>query len=227
MARQNHYRVILSTCWLLDKIVNFPLIGDNSDERTRSLRSQEQEPDMNKANLSVVLLLAGLLAACNSTESALNIQGQSETATASPQVATATESPTQSAPPPAKQTLQPGKLYIAPIIGAPLEIVTPLTHRLNDVARARKIELVGSSEANAAYVMKGYFSVLSEDNETTVLYVWDINDASGNRLHRIQGQEKVSGAAADSWSVVPASAMQAIADRTFQEYSSWIAANRA
>ncbi|KAI1692705.1 hypothetical protein Ddc_23410 [Ditylenchus destructor] len=75
--------------------------------------------------------------------------------------------------------------------------------------------------------MKGYFSVLSEDNQTTVLYVWDVLDASGNRLHRIQGQEKVQGAAADSWSVVQPATMQAIADRTMQEYSTWLAANRA
>ncbi len=52
-------------------------------------------------------------------------------------------------------------------------------------------------------------------------------DASGNRLHRIQGQEKVPGASADSWSIVPASAMQAIADKTMQQYSTWLAANRA
>jgi len=75
--------------------------------------------------------------------------------------------------------------------------------------------------------MKGYFSVLSENNQTSVLYVWDVLDAAGNRLHRIQGQEKVQGAAADGWSIVPASAMQAIADRTMQDYSAWLAANRA
>lgn len=121
----------------------------------------------------------------------------------------------------------PGKLHIAPIVGAPVNVVTPLTHRMNDDAKTKGIELAGNNDPSAAYVMKGYFSVLSEDNQTTVLYVWDVLDASGNRLHRIQGQEKVPGAAADSWSVVPASAMQTIADRTMQEYSTWLAANRA
>ncbi len=123
--------------------------------------------------------------------------------------------------------LKPGKLHIAPIVGAPVNVVTPLTHRMNDDAKSKGIELAGNNDPSAAYVMKGYFSVLSEDNQTTVLYVWDVLDASGNRLHRIQGQEKVPGAAADSWSVVPASAMQTIADRTMQEYSTWLAANRA
>ncbi len=89
--------------------------------------------------------------------------------------------------------LKPGKLHIAPIVGAPVNVVTPLTHRMNDDAKTKGIELAGNNDPSAAYVMKGYFSVLSEDNQTTVLYVWDVLDASGNRLHRIQGQEKVQG----------------------------------
>ena len=211
---------------------------------------------MNKAHLSTMLFLAGMLtsvlAACNSTESALNVQGSNQgpgqasgqssgqssgqtvapattpgtpaTGTAQPAGTTATTAP---ATPPRSAGLKPGKLHIAPIVGAPVNVVTPLTHRINDDAKAKGIELAGNNDTVAAYVMKGYFSVLSEDNQTTVLYVWDVLDASGNRLHRIQGQEKVPGAAADSWSVVPASAMQAIADRTMQEYSTWLAANRA
>lgn len=189
---------------------------------------------MNKAYLPAMLLLAILLAACNSTESALDIQGanqqpgQQEMPAAPAASAQAAPAATSPAPQPQRTaTLKPGKLYIAPIIGAPLNVVTPLTHRINDDARAKGIDLAGNADTDAAYVMKGYFSVLSEDNQTTVLYVWDVLDASGNRLHRIQGQEKVPGAAADSWSIVPASAMQAIADRTIQEYASWLAANRA
>ncbi|KAB2659561.1 hypothetical protein F9K94_05085 [Brucella tritici] len=210
------------------------------------------KPKMNKARLSTMLLLAGMLtsvlAACNSTESALNVQGSNQSSgQSSGQTVTPATTPgtpaTGAAPvqpagttPPATTTpaapqrsaaLKPGKLHIAPIVGAPVNVVTPLTHRMNDDAKTKGIELAGNNDPSAAYVMKGYFSVLSEDNQTTVLYVWDVLDASGNRLHRIQGQEKVPGAAADSWSVVPASAMQAIADRTMQEYSTWLAANRA
>ncbi|MCL7996800.1 hypothetical protein M8994_00910 [Brucella sp. 21LCYQ03] len=184
--------------------------------------------NMNKAHISILLLLTGFLTACNSTESALNVQGSNQqSAQATQNTTTPTQTTTPATPPARTATLKPGKLYIAPIIGAPVNVVTPLTHRINDDARAKGVELAGNGGADAAYVMKGYFSVLSEDNQTTILYVWDVMDASGNRLHRIQGQEKVPGAAADSWSVVPPSAMQSIADKTMQEYSSWLAANRA
>lgn len=190
--------------------------------------------NMNKAHLSILLLLTGLLTACNSTESALNVQGSNQQPAqttpailAQPAATTPTQTTTPATPPARTASLKPGKLYIAPIIGAPVNVVTPLTHRINDDARAKGVELAGNGGTDAAYVMKGYFSVLSEDNQTTILYVWDVMDATGNRLHRIQGQEKVPGAAADSWSVVPPSAMQSIADKTMQEYSSWLAANRA
>lgn len=194
---------------------------------------------MNKAHISMMLLLAGALAACNSTESALNVQGSGQNASqtagqpANAQastpgtVATTPGTTTPATTPGRTASLKPGKLHIAPIVGAPVNIVTPLTHRINDDAKAKGVELAGVNDTSAAYVMKGYFSVLSEDNQTTVLYVWDVLDASGNRLHRIQGQEKVQGAAADSWSVVQPATMQAIADRTMQEYSTWLAANRA
>lgn len=190
--------------------------------------------NMNKAHLSILLLLTGLLTACNSTESALSVQGSNQqqaqttpTTLAQPAATTPTQTTTPATSPTRTASLKPGKLYIAPIIGAPVNVVTPLTHRINDDARAKGVELAGNGGTDAAYVMKGYFSVLSEDNQTTILYVWDVLDASGNRLHRIQGQEKVPGAAADSWSVVPPSAMQSIADKTMQEYSTWLAANRA
>lgn len=123
--------------------------------------------------------------------------------------------------------LKPGKLLIAPIIGAPVEVVTPLTHRLNADAKTKGITLAAANDPATGYVMKGYFSALAENGETTVLYVWDVLDMTGNRLHRIQGQQKVKGMSADSWSAVPATAMEAIADKTMQEYASWYAANRA
>lgn len=199
---------------------------------------------MRTSRYVTIILLAGFLASCNSTESALNVQGSQQTApnTAENAGQTIDQNPASSPVQPPAQTagtatttaapartasLKPGNLHIAPIVGAPVSVVTPLTHRMSDDARAKGIKLAGSNDPSAAYVMKGYFSALSEDNQTTVLYVWDVLDASGNRLHRIQGQEKVPGASEDSWSVVKPAAMQAIADRTMQEYSSWLAANRA
>lgn len=79
------------------------------------------------------------------------------------------------------------RLQIAPIVGATVEAAAPLTERLNLRARERAIQLAGSTDSNATHVLKGYFSLLNEGKDTTVIYVWDLYDPSGNRLHRING----------------------------------------
>ncbi|PRD45271.1 hypothetical protein C5748_03435 [Phyllobacterium phragmitis] len=190
---------------------------------------------MKKQITSIVLLFVGALAGCNSTEATLSVPNSSGTAAAAASTGQAagltTNQPSTTQPGMASQTagtLRLDKLQIAPIVGAPVSVVTPLSRRLAADAKASGVMLAGASETGQAYVMKGYFSALPEGAQTTIVYVWDILDPSGNRLHRIQGQEKVAGSALqEPWSVVPASAMEAIAARTMQEYAAWLAANRA
>jgi hypothetical protein len=80
----------------------------------------------------------------------------------------------------------------------------------------------------ATHVLKGYFSVLGEGAATTVIYVFDVLDPAGNRLHRIQGQEVASGSnSADPWSAVPATLMESIADKAMTEFNTWSSGNAA
>ncbi|TIU24733.1 MAG: hypothetical protein E5W34_05915, partial [Mesorhizobium sp.] len=82
-------------------------------------------------------------------------------------------------------------------------------------ARQRGVTLVGSTDQTATHVLKGYFSTMSEGKDTTVIYVWDVYDPSGNRLHRINGQQKSpSVGSTEGWPAVAPATMQAIADQT-------------
>lgn len=114
------------------------------------------------------------------------------------------------------------RLHFDPIVGATVNVATPLTERLAARARARGITLTGSSDSSTSHVMKGYFSTISEGRQTTVLYVWDIYDPSGNRLHRINGKQNAGGSG-EGWNAVSASAMQAIADDTISQLVAWLA----
>lgn len=114
-----------------------------------------------------------------------------------------------------------GSIRFLPVIGAPVSAVTPLSQELASAARARGLTLKSSSDNSADHMLKGYFSAFADGGMTTIVYVWDVLDASGARLHRIQGQEKVSGTAADNWSAVPAPTMQKIADETINAYIAW------
>jgi hypothetical protein len=108
-----------------------------------------------------------------------------------------------------------------PIIGAPVQAVTPLSRQLGAEARSHGLSIKSSNDNSSAFILKGYLSAFSDSGKVTVVYVWDVLDNSGARLHRIQGQESVPSEATDPWAAVPASVMQQIASKTITEFSSW------
>ncbi|NGO62640.1 hypothetical protein G6N76_03060 [Rhizobium daejeonense] len=114
-----------------------------------------------------------------------------------------------------------GTIRFLPIIGAPVQAVTPLSRQLGAEARARGLTIKPSSDPASEHILKGYFSAFGDGGNVTIVYVWDVLDASGGRLHRIQGQETLKSASKDPWEAVPASLMQQIATKTIAEYVNW------
>jgi hypothetical protein len=114
-----------------------------------------------------------------------------------------------------------GTIRFLPIIGAPVQAVTPLSKELGNAARSNGLKIKGSSDQTAEHVLKGYLSAFSDGKNVTVIYVWDVLDNAGARLHRIQGQESVPGRSSDAWSAVPPELMQEIGTSTIAEYMKW------
>ncbi len=120
--------------------------------------------------------------------------------------------------------LADARVNIAPIVGAPLEAVTALSKSMNQRARETDLKLVAAGDSATTHVVKGYFSALAEEGGTTVIYVWDVLDPSGNRLHRIQGRQSNTGAdEADAWRAVTPGTMQAIGAASIDELRTWLA----
>ena len=119
------------------------------------------------------------------------------------------------------ETAASGSIRFLPIIGAPVQAVTPLSRQLGAEARANGLTIKSSADASSEHILKGYFSAVSEGSQTTVTYVWDVLDGSGTRLHRIQGQESAPGGSGEPWAGVPASTMQSIATKTLRDYMNW------
>lgn len=122
---------------------------------------------------------------------------------------------------PSASTATSGTIRFLPIIGAPVAAVTPLSKQLGAEARSHGLTIKGSADASSEHILKGYFSALKDNGKTTIVYVWDVLDGSGNRLHRIQGQDSVATVGADLWEGVPAETMQAIATKTINAYLEW------
>ena len=140
---------------------------------------------MRLGKLPLILFAGALLAGCNSTESALDVGAAKPVAAVSPDIAAA-KAPAS----PAAQSaaLSATRMQFAPMIGAPVEQVTALSRRLTLQAKEKNLTIFPAAEKNVTHVLKGYFSLLNEGGKLTVLYVFDVIDPSGNRLHRINGQ---------------------------------------
>ncbi|SJM31219.1 hypothetical protein [Mesorhizobium delmotii] len=200
---------------------------------------------MRRSHVTTVSLLAALtLAACTNAKDVLEpsaIAPQSPTAgtgtaatptapatTAQPSAATEPSAPAQPATttaPPAKSAavIARTRLQVAPIVGASVEAATPLTAALQTRAKQRGITLAGSAGQTPTHVLKGYFSTMSEGKDTTVIYVWDVYDPAGNRLHRINGQQKAPSVNdGEGWAAVAPETMQAIADQTIDQFATWL-----
>jgi len=168
------------------------------------------------------ILLACLSMSACSTSEALDprslFNGQPATAPAQPDAAATPLLPAATGPV-ANTSL---RMEFAPLVGATLAAATPLSRRLSQLAPQRGIEIVPGGAASGEYLVKGYLSAIGDGNETIVIFVWDVVDKAGNRLHRIQGQERVAArAGADPWQSVPDATMEQIADRTVAEIAAW------
>ncbi|TDK39005.1 hypothetical protein E2F50_02365 [Rhizobium deserti] len=138
-----------------------------------------------------------------------------------PQTAVTAEPAPQQSGLPAPSGQSPSTIRFLPIIGAPVQAVTPLSRRLGAQARASGLTIRPSSDQATEHILKGYFSAFADDGKVTVVYVWDVLDSTGARLHRMQGQESVPGRGQDPWAAVPASAMEDIATQTIDGYLTW------
>ncbi len=164
---------------------------------------------------AIALSLAAALAvsACTSAEQTLDPGAISPTASSAPAPNSAAVAAAAAA----------SRVQIAPIVGASVEAAAPLTERIAARAKERGLGLAGSGDAPPTHVLKGYFSAISEGRETIVIYVWDVLDPAGNRLHRIQGQEKAP-ARGEGWASVTPAVMQRIGDQTVDQLLVWLAA---
>lgn len=118
-----------------------------------------------------------------------------------------------------------GSIRFLPIIGAPVQAVTPLSRQLGAEARAKGLTIRGSNDTTSDHILKGYFSAFPDGGNVTIVFVWDVLDNNGARLHRLQGQESLAGKGSDPWSAVTPAAMEKIANRTVNEYMAWRNAN--
>jgi hypothetical protein len=107
------------------------------------------------------------------------------------------------------------------VTGAPTDLLRKLSTALNEEAKARKLNVVAETDASATYRVKGYLSAVGDRSGTVLVYVWDVVDARGLRLHRVSGQENGVQVLGDPWGGIRESTVRTAAKRTIDDLVAW------
>jgi hypothetical protein len=108
------------------------------------------------------------------------------------------------------------------ISGAPGDLLTVLSASLKSEAKARNLNLVPEEDATATYRVKGYVSAVGGPSGTLLVYVFDVLDTRGVRIHRISGQQIGGGAASDPWGGITAATVQVAAQHAIDDLAAWV-----
>ncbi|MEZ5926530.1 MAG: hypothetical protein R3D57_19355 [Hyphomicrobiaceae bacterium] len=118
---------------------------------------------------------------------------------------------------------QKAKLAFVPLIGAPANVSAQLTAGLVSEVQKQGIPVAQTASEAADYTVKGYIVAAPEKSGSKLSYIWDISDRSGQRAHRITGEEFAPGkAAGDPWSTVDAGVLSRIAASTATQLAAWV-----
>ena len=109
-----------------------------------------------------------------------------------------------------------------PVEGAPQGKVSALSRSLGASAKVHGLSVVPANLPGSDYRIKGYFSALSDGSGTLLIYIWDVIDASGNRVHRINGQERSGSTHTDPWQAITDTEIARVADTTAARLKSWV-----
>jgi hypothetical protein len=136
--------------------------------------------------------------------------------------------------PPVISPTKIGKLGPAPVKGAaatfafqtvtsvPGELAFALDDDLKKTAATRGLAVVPTDDPSATYQVKGYLSAVGDVNGILLVYVWDVFDRNGIRLHRFSGQQSAKGKGADPWSGVTTDMIDTAAQETVDQLIDWV-----
>lgn len=103
-------------------------------------------------------------------------------------------------------------IAIESIDGAPPEIQTALREKLESAAASRQVDLANADKP-PRYTVKGYLSIHgNEEGESSLAFVWDVADTARQRARRVSGTSPIGNAGGKSWASVDQETLQQLAD---------------
>jgi hypothetical protein len=113
-------------------------------------------------------------------------------------------------------------MAFAPVTGAPSDPISRLNLAIKQEAIKRDITIVQPGDPTADYTVQGYLSAVGGSSGTVLVFVWDISDRNGARVHRVSGQEASTKGAPDPWAAVDNQILNLVALRTVDSIAAWL-----
>lgn len=115
------------------------------------------------------------------------------------------------------------KFAFAPIEGVPIPVLQAMSNALNQEAVAKRVNVVPATDPGAVYTVRGYLTAVAEGPNAKLVYVWDVMDRQGTRLHRVTGQE-MGGAFRnnDPWTGIGMTNITDAARKTMDALAAWV-----
>jgi hypothetical protein len=160
-----------------------------------------------------VCAIALVTAGCMSMESAPKVFGEGPAVMGPGQLKVLGAAPVKGADIP---------VAVEPLTGAPAEELYAMEDAMKAIAPSRQLKLVAADDKTAVYRMKGYISAVGDATNVLLVYVWDVSDAAGNKLHRISGQQRAKGSSTDPWAGVSQRDVSEAARETIDALAAWL-----
>lgn len=113
-------------------------------------------------------------------------------------------------------------IQMLPFTGIPVTIGDGVYQRFRTQAKEAGIDLVHRLEDPAAYRIQGHFVAVGFESSATIVFTYEIFDASGRRVHRIVGEEVAKLSDGDPWSGVDTDAEMRLATRATRAIKAWL-----
>jgi hypothetical protein len=114
------------------------------------------------------------------------------------------------------------RFAFAKVTGGPGDLITTFNDSIKSDAKARKLNVVPEDDPNLTYRVRGYVSAVGGLTGTVLVYVLDVLDSRGVRIHRISGQELGLPTAGDPWAGIKDAIVKDAAQRAIDDLVAWV-----
>ncbi len=113
-------------------------------------------------------------------------------------------------------------LSFLPFSGVPVNTADAIYKTVRSRATVENVTLALRLDEPATYRIRTYINAVGGSDSSTFVFIVEIYDTAGKRVHRFVGQEYGPGASGDPWSGIDTPTIKHIGERMLDGVKSWL-----